>query len=136
MKSGWFTLFSVAVVSLLVLTACGGGSTSTSGGAPTAKPAAAKTGDAKVGEAKFQGTCASCHGPDAKGLPGLGKDLTVSEFFKGLSDADAVAFVMKGRPSTDPANTAGVDMPPKGGNPALSEQDLYDIIAYMRTLQK
>jgi disulfide bond formation protein DsbB len=29
-----------------------------------------------------------------------------------------------------------VDMPPKGGNPALTDQDLYDVIAFIRTLVK
>jgi cytochrome c5 len=29
-----------------------------------------------------------------------------------------------------------VDMPPKGGNPALSDAQLLDIIAYMRSLQQ
>ncbi|WP_448601203.1 hypothetical protein [Thermoflexus hugenholtzii] len=42
-------------------------------------------------------------------------------------------FIKKGRPATDPANTTGVDMPPKGGNPALTDQDLADIIAFLRT---
>ena len=41
-----------------------------------------------------------------------------------------------GRSTSDPANTTGVDMPPKGGNPALTDQDLLDIIAYIRTLEK
>jgi hypothetical protein len=39
-----------------------------------------------------------------------------------------------GRSTTDPANTTGVDMPPKGGTPSLSDEDLTDI-NYLRTLQ-
>jgi disulfide bond formation protein DsbB len=42
----------------------------------------------------------------------------------------------KGRPASDPANTTKVDMPPKGGNPALTDQDLADIVTYVRSLQK
>ena len=100
-------------------------------------PAAAPTpiGDATAGKTAYDSTCVSCHGPDAKGLPNLGKDLTTSEFVIGASDLDLVAFVLQGRPTGDPANTTGVDMPPKGGNPALSEQDIKDIVAYLRTLQ-
>ncbi len=67
-----------------------------------------------AGKQKFDGTCVSCHGPDAKGIAGLGKDLTTSTFVKGLSDAEFVVFVAKGCPTSDPANTSGVDMPPKG----------------------
>ena len=40
-----------------------------------------------------------------------------------------------GRPTSDPANTTGVDMPPKGGNPSLSEEDIDHIVAYLRTVQ-
>jgi disulfide bond formation protein DsbB len=69
-------------------------------------------------------------------MPNLGKDLTASTFLKGLPDAEAILFLTKGRPSSDPLNTTKVDMPPRGGNPALKEQDLADIIAYLRTLQK
>jgi len=131
MKSGLFVVFSVLVAGVL-LSACGGG-----GGAasqPTEPPAV--VGNADAGKTKFEGTCASCHGLDAKGLPNLGKDLTTSDFSKDLSDKDLIAFVMKGRSTSDPANTTGVDMPARGGNPALTETDLYDIVAYLRTLEK
>ena len=40
------------------------------------------------------------------------------------------------RGPADPLNTTGVGMPSKGGNPALTDEDLYDIVAYIRTLQK
>lgn len=115
----------------LALAACGGGA----GPAATSAPAG-PVGDASKGAEKFAGTCAACHGPDATGITGLGKDLTTSEFVKGKSDADLLAFVKVGRPSSDPANTTGVDMPPKGGNAVLTDQDLADIIAYIRTLEK
>jgi len=135
MKSRMFMLFSLVVVSAVLLAACGGGTSSGGSSTQPTKPPAI-SGDAKAGETKYQGTCASCHGLDAKGLPSLGKDLTASTFAKGLSDAELVAFVTKGRPPSDPANTTGVDMPAKGGNPALAEKDLYDIVAYLRTLEQ
>jgi disulfide bond formation protein DsbB len=68
-------------------------------------------------------------------MPNLGKDLTVSQFVKDNSDAEMVAFLLVGRPASDPLNTVGVDMPPKGGNPALTDQDLLDIVSYVRSLQ-
>lgn len=92
-------------------------------------------GDAAAGKELFASSCASCHGPDAKGLPGLGKDLVTSEFAKGLSDKDLVAFITKGRDTSDKLNTTGVAMPPKGGNPALTEKQLQDIVAYLRQLE-
>ena len=69
-------------------------------------------------------------------MPNLGKDMTTSEFIANSTDAELLAFVKVGRPPGDPANTTGVDMPAKGGNPALSDEDLADIIAYIRTLEE
>lgn len=125
----------------LVVAACGGDSKSDGGGGATTTTAGGGGGgggggDAKVGEAEFQKSCSSCHGKDAKGLPNLGKDLVASTFLRGLTDKEAIAFITKGRPTSDPANTTGVAMPPKGGNPALKEADLANIVAYLRTLEK
>lgn len=95
---------------------------------------AAVMGDAVAGQAEFK-TCAGCHGPDGQGIPNLGKDLHANAFLADMTDDQAVAFLKVGRPSSDPLNTTGVAMPPKGGNPAFSDDDLYDIVAYVRTLK-
>jgi disulfide bond formation protein DsbB len=78
----------------------------------------------------------ACHGPDAKGIQGLGKDLTASEFVQTKTNMEMVAFLQTGRPASDPLNTTGVDMPPRGGNPAFTDQDLADIVAYLRSIQQ
>ena len=82
------------------------------------------------------GTCSACHGRDARGLPKLGKDLVHSDFCRKLDDDALLAFVKRGRDPSDPLNTTQVAMPPKGGNPALSDDDLLDVISYVRSLQK
>jgi len=130
-------LFLMTIVLALVLVACGGGGSED----PAEEPASSSDqpvseGDAAAGATLFQGTCSACHGTDGKGLPNLGKDFTGSEFVRSSSDAELLAFVKIGRPAGDPANDTGVDMPPKGGNPALSEEDILDIIAHVRTLQE
>ncbi len=79
--------------------------------------------------------CSACHGPDARGLPKLGKNLVGSPFIAGLTDEKFLEFVKTGRPIWDPLNTTGIDMPPKGGNPAFTDEDLLAIIAYLRTLR-
>lgn len=117
---------------LLLLVACGGGDNGAD--APAATPTS--TGDAAAGATLYQQSCVACHGPGAKGVAGLGKDMTTSEFVYGLSDEELLAFVKTGRSTSDPANTTGVDMPPKGGNPALSDAQILDIIAYIRTLHE
>ena len=138
MRKSTFLLVLMAFLALF-LVACGGGDDGGSSDAadePAEETADTLAGDAAAGDGKFQATCSPCHGADAKGLPNLGKDMTVSEFIIDSSDAELLAFIKTGRPPGDPANTTGVDMPPKGGNPALSDQDLADIIAFMRTLEE
>jgi disulfide bond formation protein DsbB len=34
----------------------------------------------------------------------------------------------------EPENTTGVPMPPKGGNPALTDEQILEIIAFIHTL--
>jgi disulfide bond formation protein DsbB len=96
----------------------------------------ASTGDAAKGKTLFSSSCGACHGPEAKGLPNLGKDLTTSDFVKSHSDEQLIDFVKKGRPASDPANTTGIDMPPKGGNPVLNDENLNDIITFVRSLSE
>jgi disulfide bond formation protein DsbB len=79
-------------------------------------------------------TCSACHGADARGLPNLGKDLVESEFVHSLSDDELLTFIKTGRPIWDPLNTTGLDMPSKGGNPTLTDEQILAIIAYLRTL--
>jgi disulfide bond formation protein DsbB len=89
-----------------------------------------------VGKDAFIAYCSACHGPDAKGRPNLGKDLVASQFFGSKTDAELIEYVKQGRPVNDPLNTTGVPMPPKGGNPALTDQDIANVIAYVKTLRK
>ena len=86
-----------------------------------------------LGEAEYI-QCAACHGQDARGITGLGKDLVDSEFVHSLSDEELVDFIKTGRPIWDANNTTGLDMPPKGGNPALTDEDIFAIVAYLRSL--
>jgi disulfide bond formation protein DsbB len=141
-----------ALLSLGLLAACGGdepeptptpapAAAAPAEAAPVeAAPAEAQTvalvGDAAKGQQIYSQLCIACHGPEAKGVQGLGKDLTTSTFIAEKSDAEMVDFIKKGRDPGDPLNTTGVAMPPKGGNPAMSEQDVADIVAYMRTIHQ
>jgi disulfide bond formation protein DsbB len=134
-----FWLFAVLVVVVLALAACGGGAATPAPAKATEAPKPADTtmkGDAVAGKKLYDTACVACHGPDAVGVQGLGKSWVTSTFIKSETDAQILDFVKKGRPASDPANTTGVDMPAKGGNPALTDQDLTNIIAYMRTVNK
>jgi disulfide bond formation protein DsbB len=69
-------------------------------------------------------------------MPGLGKPLSTSAFVESKTDPELVAFIKTGRPLWDAANTTGLDMPPKGGNPALSDDEIDVIVSFIRAIQK
>lgn len=117
--------------------------------APTVLPTAVSAGGAAQvvseeidparvsrGETTFQTVCAACHGFNAKGIVGLGKTLVGSEFVDGMSNDELVAFIVVGREVRDPLNTTGVAMPARGGNPALSDDDLLSVVHYIRSLNE
>jgi mono/diheme cytochrome c family protein len=87
------------------------------------------------GKTLYQQSCASCHGQNGEGVPGLGKDMAHSDFINNLSDAELVEFIKQGRSASDPLNTTNIDMPPKGGNPALNDEGIYDIVAFIRSIR-
>ena len=115
-----FVVPVIALSALGLLLACGGsGSTS---------------GAAAAGEKLYNSNCALCHGQGGVGKPALGKDLRDNEFLAGMTDDEVVQFLEEGRRADHPLNEKGVDMPPKGGNPGLTEQDLRAIVDYLRSL--
>jgi disulfide bond formation protein DsbB len=86
-----------------------------------------------TGRGLYQISCAACHGPDARGIRGLGKDLVASEFVGGLDEDGFVAFVNVGRSAFDPLNTTGIDMPAKGVNPSLTDDDIRALWSFLRS---
>jgi len=129
------------VVMLAIVPGCGGGSneadssgsnsaSSSSGGANANAFAIAK------GKAVYAGTCIACHGEGGKGIKDLGKDWTTSKFIAGKTDDELLAFIRTGRPIDDPLSAGKAAMPPSGGNPKLSDTDLKNVIAFMRTINK
>lgn len=123
---------------LLLLGFGGGHATTGRTGHPTKMSvASAVSGDVAAGRAVFQGTCAMCHGPSGRGIQNFGKDLVnPSDWMKRQSDADLAAFIKQGREATDPLNTTGYPMLPLGGNPNLTDHDVVNVVAYIRSLQK
>ncbi len=107
--------------------------------APTEVAAAAFTlynsGVVNRGANIFSTTCSACHGMNAQGIQGLGKNMLTSEFIANSTDAELITFIAVGREAFDPMNTTGVAMPARGGNPTLTDDDLYATVAYIRTLR-
>lgn len=87
------------------------------------------------GRDMFLGTCASCHGRLGLGVEGLGGPVVGSAYLAGLDDTEAVNFLSQGWPASVHGSEIQVDMPPRGGNPDLGDDDLRDIVSYLRTLE-
>lgn len=82
----------------------------------------------------FVASCSACHGANGEGIEGLGKSFVTSEFIASSTDKEIMTLIKMGRPIWDAANTTGIDMPPKGGNPAISDDELNGIIGYIRSV--
>jgi len=73
--------------------------------------------------------CMVCHGDDGSGaMPGV-SDLTENLDWSRMNELKLVKRLKQGIQSPG----ATVSMPPKGGNPDLSNDDLKALIHYMRT---
>ncbi len=87
----------------------------------------------------FRGTCMACHSLNSGLSTGstnqaIGKQLFDNPFIKQSTDDQLLAFLKVGRSTTDPANTTGFVMPARGGNPTLTDDDLRNVIAFLREL--
>ncbi len=88
----------------------------------------AATPDFKAGKKVYDTTCFVCHGKDGKGaLPGV-PDMTGKDSRLREDDALLLKHVTDGYQSKGSA----MAMPPKGGNPNLSEAELKSVIEYMK----
>lgn len=87
------------------------------------------------GDRFFRESCVACHGVDAKGVVNLGNPLIGTDFMASTSDPELLAMIRKGRDLSDPANTTGLVMPPSGGRPDLTDDDIMAIIAFLRAQQ-
>ncbi|MFQ5346348.1 MAG: c-type cytochrome [Rhodothalassiaceae bacterium] len=85
-------------------------------------------GDPAHGKAVFRGTCVACHGEDGKGVVPGAPDFTDPKGPLAKSDALLLQHMERGYRSPG----AMMAMPPKGGNPRLSDQDFRDVLAYLR----
>ncbi|HEX5422313.1 MAG TPA: cytochrome c [Candidatus Acidoferrales bacterium] len=98
--------------------------------------AAAPTTAAEKGKQFFTQSCVNCHGMNGQGVPNLGANLQTSKLVATSSDNQLVSLIEHGVPANSPINKSRIPMPPKGANASLTTQDIHDIVAYIRQLQK
>ena len=84
--------------------------------------------DAIAGKAVYAQTCIACHGANGKGtIPGV-TDFKAKDSPLRKSDAELVKNISEGFQSPG----SFMAMPAKGGNPALTEEDIRAVLAYLR----
>jgi mono/diheme cytochrome c family protein len=88
----------------------------------------------KEGQGLFQGAglCAACHGPDAKGLPNLGANLTDTEWLHSKGSYNEIVKQIMTGVAAD-KSTTGTVMPPKGGS-GLTDVQVKAVAAYVWAL--
>ncbi len=80
------------------------------------------------------GLCATCHGADGKGVPGLGANLTDSTWLHSDGSYDAIVKqVIEGVPAN--VSTSGAAMPAKGGS-SLTDDQVKAVASYVWSLSK
>jgi mono/diheme cytochrome c family protein len=80
------------------------------------------------------GLCSACHGPEGKGIQGLGADLTDAKWVHSDGSLDAiVGQVLQG--VSPEKSTTGVAMPAKGGS-QLTDPQVRAVAAYVWTLRR
>lgn len=120
----WAIPAGVAVLAALVavvLTASGG----TDG-----PPAPGSPEQLALGEEVYDQSCATCHGPEARG--GLAGPPLTHEVYEDLTDADIRTVIAQGKPPTNwPQFEAGMAPVPN-----LSEDEVAAVIAHVRDVQR
>ena len=83
-------------------------------------------GNVAAGDALYHQTCVTCHGEDGHGVHAGTPDFTSGVM--AYSTASLFAHIKNGFHA--PGRIAA--MPPKGNNPALTDDDIRNLIAYLR----
>ena len=86
-----------------------------------------------AGSSQFSDHCLLCHGPDARGVEGLGVSLVDSAYVAERSVAELVAFLKAGRLPDDPDSVSSRPMP---GFAWVEEADLVAIAEHVKSLNR
>ena len=121
------SFFGISVIALCSVVAVVYSEESRSAGTGTVQP-----GNPVQGQQLFQQTCVECHGVEAQGIPHMGMDLRNNDFVAKSAVADVIKYIRSGHGPT-PQFPSG--MPPGGFAPDATDQQLADIVAWLKSLQ-
>ena len=123
------TLVAVAVPALVALTAL---STMAASSPSPSGSTAPLPGDPTKGAALYGASCGSCHGASLTG--GIGPALNPIEKLPNVSNpldpTFLIGIITNGR-TPQAGDPRQIPMPPKGGNAALTDQDIKDLAAFI-----
>jgi mono/diheme cytochrome c family protein len=117
----------LGIPAFFILTALSTLADTTPSPASTASGATTLPGDPTKGQTLFSQNCATCHGASLEG--GIGPALNPIEKLPGVTNpldpAYLIGIITNGKTEN------GKTMPPKGGNPNLTDQDVKDLAAFI-----
>jgi disulfide bond formation protein DsbB len=90
--------------------------------------------DIALGQERYVGACAACHGQDATGIEGIDLDLRRSKFVAGATEQELALLLIRGLSINNPFNVSEIRMPPRGGRDDMSNQDMLNIAAYLKSI--
>jgi mono/diheme cytochrome c family protein len=117
-----------AVAIVLVAAGCGSDSVDVTTTAAAGTPLA-------HGQQLARQSCSSCHGQNYEGVKHLGPALADNHFIQDDTDDEIIDLIKEGRARDAQDNETGIAMPPYGGNPRLTDDDLADIVLFLGKLQ-
>jgi mono/diheme cytochrome c family protein len=121
-------LVALAVPALIAFTAL----TTLADSSPSPSGTGALPGDPAKGATLYAQNCATCHGTSLEG--GIGAVLNPIDKLPGVANALDINFLVdiitNGR-TPQPGDPKQIAMPAKGGNAALTDQDVKDLAAYI-----
>lgn len=86
------------------------------------------------GQQLYIEACAACHGQRGDGIAGLSSTaLSASKLLQEGTDEEVLETIRIGRDASATGNHSGVPMPPSGGRPDLTDDDLLAIMAFLRS---
>jgi mono/diheme cytochrome c family protein len=125
-------LLGVGIPAFFILTALSTLADASPSPSPTASGAVTLPGDPQKGATLYAQNCATCHGAGLEG--GIGAVLNPIEKLPGVTDPLDAAFLINlitnGR-QPQPGDPKQAPMPAKGGNNALTDQDVKDLASFI-----
>src|SRR5262252_8483844 len=133
LRNCFISLIAVPVVSLVALSASPQNPGGSAEGKKLKNPVASSPDSIKAGAASFGKYCKFCHGADAKGNGPMAPkdthppDLTDAKWDRGSTDGEIFLVIKEG---------AGPKFDMKGFKSKMTDQEIWQVVTYLRSLQK